>query len=200
MPEPESREPRIASAPLAGSAALVTGGAKRIGRAIALRLAASGANVAITYRNSQPEAEETVRALAALGVERLRPPHRPHRRREHPPIRRSRHRRVRPARSAGQQRRPLRAGRARRHHPRAVGPDLRHQHARSISHGAGGLSSSPRRPRPRRTLSTSARWAALTPGPRTPTTAPPRRRCTCSRRPWPRPGLRRSASTALCRE
>ena len=69
MPETESREPRIASAPLAGSAALVTGGSRRIGRAIALRLAASGANVAITYRNSQPEAEETVRALAALGVD-----------------------------------------------------------------------------------------------------------------------------------
>ena len=69
MPEPESREPRIASAPLAGKTALVTGGAKRIGRAIALRLAASGANVAITYRDSQPEAEETVRALAALGVD-----------------------------------------------------------------------------------------------------------------------------------
>ncbi len=69
MPEPESREPRIASAPLAGSAALVTGGSRRIGRAIALRLAASGANVAITYRDSQPEAEETVRALAAFDVD-----------------------------------------------------------------------------------------------------------------------------------
>jgi len=54
---------------LAGSAALVTGGARRIGRAIALRLAASGANVAITYRDSQPEAEDTVRALAALDVD-----------------------------------------------------------------------------------------------------------------------------------
>jgi 3-oxoacyl-[acyl-carrier protein] reductase/pteridine reductase len=69
MPEPESRELRDASGPLAGSTALVTGGAKRIGRAIALRLAAAGANVAITYRNSQPEAEETVRALAAFDVD-----------------------------------------------------------------------------------------------------------------------------------
>jgi 3-oxoacyl-[acyl-carrier protein] reductase/pteridine reductase len=69
MPEPESRESRIASAPLAGSTALVTGGAKRIGRAIALRLAASGANVAITYRDSQPEAEQTLRDLAALDVD-----------------------------------------------------------------------------------------------------------------------------------
>ena len=57
--------------PLAGQAVLVTGGARRIGRAIALRLAANGANVAITYLGSQPEAEETVRDLAALGVDAL---------------------------------------------------------------------------------------------------------------------------------
>jgi len=69
MPEPDSRELRDASTPLAGKIALVTGGAKRIGRAIALRLAAAGANVAITYRESQPEAEETVRELASIGVD-----------------------------------------------------------------------------------------------------------------------------------
>ena len=57
--------------PLAGKTALVTGGAKRIGRAIAMALAASGANVAITYRGSQVEAEETVRDLAALDVDAL---------------------------------------------------------------------------------------------------------------------------------
>jgi NAD(P)-dependent dehydrogenase (short-subunit alcohol dehydrogenase family) len=55
--------------PLAGKAALITGAAKRIGRAIALKLAANGANVAITYRDSQPDAEQTVRDLAALDVE-----------------------------------------------------------------------------------------------------------------------------------
>jgi 3-oxoacyl-[acyl-carrier protein] reductase/pteridine reductase len=54
---------------LAGSTALVTGGARRIGRAIALQLAAAGANVAITYRESQPEAEQTVRELASIGVD-----------------------------------------------------------------------------------------------------------------------------------
>ena len=67
MHEPPTTESRTAQ--LAGKTALVTGGAKRIGRAIALRIATSGANIAITYRDSQPEAEETVRALAALGVD-----------------------------------------------------------------------------------------------------------------------------------
>ena len=45
---------------LAGKAVLVTGAAKRIGRAIALRFAEQGANVAITYGASALEAEETV--------------------------------------------------------------------------------------------------------------------------------------------
>lgn len=57
--------------PLAGRTALVTGAAKRIGRAIALALAEQGANVAITYLSSQSEAEDTVRDLAALGVDAL---------------------------------------------------------------------------------------------------------------------------------
>lgn len=55
--------------PLAGKTALITGGAKRIGRAIALALAEHGANVAITYLESQPEAEQTVRDLAAHDVD-----------------------------------------------------------------------------------------------------------------------------------
>jgi 3-oxoacyl-[acyl-carrier protein] reductase/pteridine reductase len=54
---------------LTGKTALVTGAAKRIGRAIALALAANGANVAITYLGSQSESEETVRSLAALDVD-----------------------------------------------------------------------------------------------------------------------------------
>jgi NAD(P)-dependent dehydrogenase (short-subunit alcohol dehydrogenase family) len=57
--------------PLAGRAVLVTGAAKRIGRAIALTLADAGADVAITYRGSQAEAESTVRELAALDVDAL---------------------------------------------------------------------------------------------------------------------------------
>ena len=55
--------------PLAGQTALVTGAAKRIGRAIALTFAEAGANVAITYRASSAEAEQTVADLAACGVQ-----------------------------------------------------------------------------------------------------------------------------------
>jgi NAD(P)-dependent dehydrogenase (short-subunit alcohol dehydrogenase family) len=70
MPEAKTTESiAMSDRPLAGKTALVTGAAKRIGRAIALQFAASGANVAITYRGSQPEAEATVRDLAALGVD-----------------------------------------------------------------------------------------------------------------------------------
>jgi NAD(P)-dependent dehydrogenase (short-subunit alcohol dehydrogenase family) len=57
--------------PLIGKTALVTGAAKRIGRAIALKLAQAGADVAITYRDSQPEAEYTVRELAGFDVDAL---------------------------------------------------------------------------------------------------------------------------------
>ncbi len=59
------------SKPLSGKSALVTGAAKRIGRTIALKLADAGANVAITYRGSQTEAEQTVHDLQALGVRSL---------------------------------------------------------------------------------------------------------------------------------
>lgn len=54
---------------LKGKTVLVTGAAKRIGRAIALALAERGANVAITYLDSQIEAERTVHALAAHDVD-----------------------------------------------------------------------------------------------------------------------------------
>jgi NAD(P)-dependent dehydrogenase (short-subunit alcohol dehydrogenase family) len=55
-------------APLTHKVALVTGAAKRIGKALALTLAASGADVAVTYRESQAEAERTVAELRAHGV------------------------------------------------------------------------------------------------------------------------------------
>jgi len=54
---------------LTGQAAVVTGGAKRIGRALALALAEAGANVAITYRESEAEARKTVSDLQEQGIE-----------------------------------------------------------------------------------------------------------------------------------
>ena len=57
----------MAIQPLAGKTAFVTGGARRIGRAIALALAHAGADVAITFHTSQSEAANTVAAIAALG-------------------------------------------------------------------------------------------------------------------------------------
>ena len=53
--------------PLSGKTALVTGGARRIGRGIALALAQAGADVAVTFRNSRAEAEETVRDVETFG-------------------------------------------------------------------------------------------------------------------------------------
>jgi 3-oxoacyl-[acyl-carrier protein] reductase/pteridine reductase len=57
----------MTSQPLHGKSALVTGGARRIGRAIALSLAQAGADVAITYRTSSAEAAQTVRDIETLG-------------------------------------------------------------------------------------------------------------------------------------
>jgi 3-oxoacyl-[acyl-carrier protein] reductase/pteridine reductase len=53
--------------PLLGKSALVTGGARRIGRGIALALAQAGADVGITFHSSHAEAEETVRDIETLG-------------------------------------------------------------------------------------------------------------------------------------
>ena len=53
--------------PLAGQVALVTGGAKRIGRNIALKLAEEGADVVVNYKGSKGDAEELVAVIAATG-------------------------------------------------------------------------------------------------------------------------------------
>ncbi len=53
---------------LSGKVALVTGGARRLGRAIALALAESGANVMIHYHQSASVAEQTLANLRALGI------------------------------------------------------------------------------------------------------------------------------------
>jgi NAD(P)-dependent dehydrogenase (short-subunit alcohol dehydrogenase family) len=47
--------------------ALVTGGAQRLGRAIALALAASGFDIAIHHRTSRTDAEDACAAITALG-------------------------------------------------------------------------------------------------------------------------------------
>jgi len=62
MPNPDPGKP------LRGKACLITGGAKRLGRASALALAQAGADVAITFRNSAREAQRTVIDLASFGV------------------------------------------------------------------------------------------------------------------------------------
>lgn len=52
---------------LSGRTALVTGGARRIGKAIALGLAAGGADVVVHYGESADEAQRTVEQLESLG-------------------------------------------------------------------------------------------------------------------------------------
>jgi len=52
---------------LAGKAALVTGAAVRVGRAIALTLAEAGADVAVHYRSARAEAEGVVQAVRSMG-------------------------------------------------------------------------------------------------------------------------------------
>jgi NAD(P)-dependent dehydrogenase (short-subunit alcohol dehydrogenase family) len=54
--------------PLKGKTALVTGAARRLGRASALALAQAGADVAITFLDSAREAKETVVDLSGFGV------------------------------------------------------------------------------------------------------------------------------------
>jgi NAD(P)-dependent dehydrogenase (short-subunit alcohol dehydrogenase family) len=54
---------------LAGTAALVTGGARRIGRALCLALAREGATVVVHYRNSAADAAATVLELEACGAQ-----------------------------------------------------------------------------------------------------------------------------------
>ena len=57
---------------LKGKCAVVTGAAKGIGKAIALKLASSGVNIVLNYRSSEDKAIETEKEILSLGVEVLR--------------------------------------------------------------------------------------------------------------------------------
>jgi 3-oxoacyl-[acyl-carrier protein] reductase len=52
---------------LTGKSAIVTGGARGIGKAIGLRLAGQGADVAFSFRGNQAAADETAREIDGLG-------------------------------------------------------------------------------------------------------------------------------------
>jgi hypothetical protein len=54
---------------LSGRTALVTGGAKRLGRAIAEALASEGADIVVHYRTSEDEAHEAEDHLQCMGVQ-----------------------------------------------------------------------------------------------------------------------------------
>ena len=56
---------------LKGKCAIVTGAAKGIGKAIALKLASLGANIVLNYRSSEKEAAEVANEIKELGVEVL---------------------------------------------------------------------------------------------------------------------------------
>src|SRR6202795_4094693 len=56
------------SKPLRGKTCLITGAARRLGRASALALAQAGADVALTYLNSARQAQQTGVVLSSYGV------------------------------------------------------------------------------------------------------------------------------------
>ena len=57
--------------PLAGKTVLVTGGARRLGKGIALVMADAGAQVALTYMTSAADAEQTLAEIRAKGAKGL---------------------------------------------------------------------------------------------------------------------------------
>ena len=53
---------------LTGKTALITGASRGIGKAIALKLAGQGANIAIPYLGDPAEAEQAQKEIETLGV------------------------------------------------------------------------------------------------------------------------------------
>lgn len=62
-----TEDAKRSAASLEGKVALVTGAGKRLGRAVALRLAEEGANVVVHYNSSAAEAQAVCREIEALG-------------------------------------------------------------------------------------------------------------------------------------
>jgi enoyl-[acyl-carrier protein] reductase III len=67
QPAAQSASAHVAALPLTGKVALVTGAARGIGRAIATKLAQSGADIVVNYYNSHEEAEALCEQFRALG-------------------------------------------------------------------------------------------------------------------------------------
>lgn len=59
----------MAGKPLNGKVALITGGARGIGRAIAIKLANAGCNIAVNYFNSSDLAQDLCQEVQQLGVQ-----------------------------------------------------------------------------------------------------------------------------------
>ena len=175
----------MTSQPLIGKAALVTGGARRIGREIALELAAAGADVTITYRNSKGRSRRNPAAHPAAWAGK---PSRSNATcaRSNPCVQPSPHPSISTAISMCWSTTP---------------PSSNPPRSTSSPSSSGTPSSKPTRAahflslaKPCRICahlaaasSTSARSAACAHGPITPITAHPRPHSTCLRRPWPRP-------------
>jgi pteridine reductase len=67
MPRTADPDKPLDQFPLQGRVALVTGGARRVGRAVAVALAGEGMDVAITYRRSGREARQVAARIEGMG-------------------------------------------------------------------------------------------------------------------------------------
>jgi NAD(P)-dependent dehydrogenase (short-subunit alcohol dehydrogenase family) len=173
----------MTSQPLLGKSALVTGGARRIGREIALALAKAGADVAITYRTSSAEAAGTAREIESLGCRALA---------VECDVRSEASVREAIAATIGSfERLDVVVNNAAVFHSAPLDQISLDQWDAVFETNTRGPFLVAREALPAlRALmagsSTSARSEASTPGPATETTVPPRPRCTCLPRPWPR--------------